>query len=92
MTTYTTKMSTPARFVMVENEEGTFRYEFFSQEILESNVSNKIAYYRPCVRRCRKLIGGSTQYEEQTSIEQGNELYKKLLADGWKVVTKRAFA
>ena len=92
MARYTTDK--PGKILMIENPEGTKRYEFFTLAVQKSNLDRTIAYYRPQYRYCQRLVGGSTASTWNTSVEDGNELYKKLLADGWHKVTfeTRSFA
>ncbi len=86
------KMDNAGTRMMLENKEGTARYEFFTRSINESNVSNKIAYYEPVVRCCQFLGNGSTYIDRRISVEEGNDLFQKLLAKGFIKVTKRTFA
>ena len=84
---YTYKMNKDVNTMMLENPEGTLRYEFFTKAIYRSNVDRTVEYYEPWTRYCQFLGVGSTSHEEHTSVEKGNELFKKLLAKGWKRVT-----
>lgn len=72
---------------MVENPEGTVRYEFYTRTVRVSNVDNSVHHYEPIIRHCQRLSNGSTEYAHRTSVEEGNEFFKTLLSKGWKVVT-----
>ena len=84
---------------MLENAEGTIRYEFYTTPIRRSNVDDTIVEQRPTISYHQKLIGGSTYSSEQVAgwtheerVARGNKKYKDLLAKGFKVVTERSFA
>lgn len=77
---------------MIENKEGTERYEFYSTPIEKSNVNREIAYYEPTYSHHKLCIGGSTWTWSRTSVEDGNELFKMLIAKGFQKVEKRSFA
>ena len=86
----TKRMDSPARFVMLEKDN--VRYEFFSVPVQKSNVDRTIAYYKPIVRYCKKLSGGSTYYDDEVTADGGNEFYKELIYKGYKKVTERSWA
>lgn len=94
ITKYTTELQKPGKLMMLENPEGTRRYEFSTYPVYKSNLDHTVAYYRPQYKYCQRLVGGSTCSYSNTSKEKGNELYKKLIADGWHKVDfdTRSFA
>lgn len=84
---------------MLENIEGTIRYEFYLTPIRRSNIDDTIVEWRPTISYHQRLVGGSTCSSEQVAginhderVKRGNEKYKNLLEKGFKVVTERSFA
>lgn len=86
------KMTKPVERVMLEDETGMNRIEFFSRPIYESNIDRTVAYYEPIVRHCTNLITGSTYIDERVAVERGNAIYQKALINGYKRVKERSFA
>lgn len=89
----TYEMMEATRHIMVEDGNGT-RYEYYSSPIYKSNIDHTIAYYEPTIKTCMLCESGtgSTVSWRRTSVEEGNEHFKQMLAKGFKVVMKRSFA
>ena len=86
-------------FKMLENAEGTIRYEFYTTPIRRSNIDDTIIEQRPTISYHQRLSCGSTYSSKQVPginheerVQHGNKEYKDLLAKGFKVVTERSFA
>lgn len=77
------------KFLMLENPEKNERYEFFTTWV---QIGYKEYAYRPQYSHRIKYTYGSTETRYNTSVEDGNEFYKKLLAKGWHKVDTRSFA
>lgn len=81
------EMDNPGKRMMLENPEGTLRCEFYTMAIENSNLDKTIHHYEPYIKHCQNLGSGSTCFYEKTSVEKGNELFRKLIREGWKRVT-----
>lgn len=75
------------KMIMLENPEGTMRYDFFLVGIKRSNIDSTIVRYEPHYRYHQFLGTGSTVCEDKfRSREDGNQFFLKLKSEGWKVV------
>ena len=86
------KLDHATSLVMLEDTEQKTRYEFFTVPIRKNNLTREISYYEPVVRTCIKFATGSTFYDRRYAVEAGNELYKRLINDGYTRVSTRSFA
>ena len=86
------KMDNPGKRIMLENEDGTYRYEFFTRAVSKSNLDDTIAYYVPVVRCCQRFFNGSTYHDRDVCVEEGNATFKNLLSKGYKIVTEKSFS
>lgn len=76
---------------MLENSAGTKRYEFYTVRI--NDIKDPVGVYVPRVATITLDInktGAAWKYDNVT-VEKGNELYKSLLAKGFKKVNSRSF-